>query len=113
MRLEDIHRLEDMLQAAKKAVAYCRSKTRSDLDQDELLALAMVRLIEVVGEAARSVGEDTRGELAAIPWRQVIGTRDRLIHGYGQVDLDIVWSIITDDPPVLIRSLETAGVRKP
>lgn len=109
MRPEDIVRLEHMLQAAKKAVAFCRNKTRQDLDRDELLALAMVRLVEIIGEAARSVGEETRGELAAVPWQQVIGTRDRLIHGYGQVDLDIVWSIIADDLPVLIRNLENAG----
>ena len=113
MRPEDIVRLEHMLQAAKKAVAFCRDKTRRDLDRDELLALAMVRLVEIVGEAARGVSEETRGELAAIPWRQVIGTRDRLIHGYGQVDLDMVWSIIADDLPVLIRFLEIAWIREP
>ena len=112
MRPEDVVCLEHMLQAAKKAVAFCRNKTRQDLDRDELLAVAMVRLVEVIGEAARSVGEETRGKLAAVPWQQVIGTRDRLIHGYGQVDLDIVWSIIADDLPVLIRNLGNAGVGK-
>jgi uncharacterized protein with HEPN domain len=112
MRPEDLARLHDMLVAARKAVAYCRGKSRRDLDNDELLALAMVRLIEIVGEAARSVGEQVRGRLPAIPWRQITGTRDRLIHGYGQVDMDIVWTIIAQDLPTLIRALEESGIEE-
>jgi uncharacterized protein with HEPN domain len=102
---EDLVRIRHMLDAAEKAVEFTQSRQRSDLDKDEKLALAVVRLIEIIGEAARNVTETTRNQFPEIPWRQIAGTRDRLIHGYFDVDLDIVWSIITTDLPPLIEQL--------
>ena len=71
-----------------------------------MLALAVVRLLEIAGEAARSVSQKTRSRISTIPWRDISGTRDRLIHGYVDVNLDIVWSIVTQDLPPLIAELE-------
>ena len=71
-----------------------------------MLALAVVRLLEVLGEAARAVSEATRQRASQVPWALIAGTRNRLAHGYFDVDLDIVWEIITVDLPLLIAALE-------
>lgn len=105
---EDIVRLRHMLDAARKATELTKRCHRSDLDKDETLALAVVRLLEILGEAAKNVSKEYRHDYSAIPWRQIGGTRDRLIHGYFDVDLDIVWKIISVDLPALIQQLEKA-----
>jgi uncharacterized protein with HEPN domain len=63
-------------------------------------------LLEILGEAARVVSDTTRDRYPTIPWRQIAGTRDRLIHGYEAVDIDIVWAIVTTDLPALIAEVE-------
>jgi uncharacterized protein with HEPN domain len=70
------------------------------------LELALTRLLEIVGEAANRLSEDTRGKYAQIPWPQIIGLRNRLVHGYDAVDLDILWDIARQDLPPLIAALE-------
>lgn len=107
-RADDLVRLRHMLDAAQKAVSHSKSRSRDDLDSDELFALAMTHLIEIVGEAARSVSHEVRNDVSSIPWREIIGTRDRLIHGYASVNLDILWAILMDDLPPLIAKLELA-----
>ena len=72
-----------------------------------MLALAVTRLIELIGEAARKVSESKRALPPEIPWQQIIGTRDRLAHGYIETDYDIIWRIVTGDLPPLIRKLES------
>jgi len=94
-----------MVDAARKAVGFASSRSRGDLDDDEMLALALTRLLEIVGEAAKAVSETTRAQYQAIPWKAIAGTRDRLIHGYFDVDLDIVWQIVSEDLPALIAQL--------
>lgn len=103
---DDGVRLRHMLDAARHAVKFAEDRTRSDLDIDLMLALSTVRLLEIVGEAAKSVSDEARQGLPKIPWRQIAGTRDRLIHGYFDVDLDIVWAIVKNDLPDLIAELE-------
>jgi len=72
-----------------------------------MLALALVRILEIVGEAARFVPNEFRDSHPEIPWREIAGTRNRLIHGYFAVDLDIVWSIIENDLPLLAAQLRS------
>ena len=103
---DDSDRLRHMRDAARKAVSFCAGKTRNDLDGDEILVLALVRLVEIIGEAARSVSSEARAKSAAVPWREITGTRDRLVHGYADVNLDILWNIVTEDLPPLIAELE-------
>ena len=93
------------MEAAEKAVAFARNRTRADLDSDEQLTLALTRLLEIVGEAAAAVAEPVRSEHTQIPWRAMIGTRNRLIHGYFDVDKDIVWKIVSHDLPHLVAEL--------
>lgn len=95
-----------MLDAAREAAQFIQGKKRSDLDTDHQLSLALTRLLEVLGEAARHVSQGTRQKHPRIPWREIAGTRDRLVHGYFDVDLDILWQIVSRDLPPLILELE-------
>jgi uncharacterized protein with HEPN domain len=95
-----------MLDAAGKVAAFTQGRKEKDLESDEMLMLAIVRLIEIIGEAAKAVTEETKALAPDVPWKQIGRTRDRLIHGYYNVDLSIVWSIVSKDIPVLISELE-------
>jgi uncharacterized protein with HEPN domain len=103
---EDITRLKHMLEAAQKAIMFTQDRSRHVLDSDEVLALAVVRLLEIIGEASKNISDSIKSKYPAVPWKQIAGTRDRLMHGYFDVDLDIVWEIITSDLPPLSDSLE-------
>ncbi len=98
--------LRQILEHAREAVAITKNKTRNDLDQDRLLNLALTRLIEIIGEAANRVPEDVQIKYPNLPWLQMIGARNRLIHGYDSVDFDILWVIVSKDLPGLINQLE-------
>ena len=99
-------RLRHMLDHAREAIALAEGKTREDLDRDRLLELALVRLLEIVGEAASRVPKEESAMYPEIPWPQIVGLRHRLIHGYDAVDLDILWQIIVHDLPPLATALE-------
>jgi uncharacterized protein with HEPN domain len=101
-------RLRHMLDHAKEAVGMVRGRTRRDLDNDRQLNLSLVRLLEIVGEAAGRVPTEERAHHPAIPWPEIVGLRNRLIHGYDSVDFDILWQIVSDDLPPLIVALEKA-----
>lgn len=82
-----------MLDYVEEAVALIKGRKRDDLDNDRLLFLALLKLVEIIGEAASRVTESTRRTYPDIPWREIIGTRNRLVHGYDSVDKDILWTI--------------------
>jgi len=94
-----------MLDFAQKAVSFNRGGRRADLDSNEMLAMATIHLVEMLGEASRSVSESLRDTYPEIPWGQISATRNRLAHGYIDVDLDIIWTIVRKDLPSLIRQL--------
>ncbi len=103
-----------MLDYAMEAVELVRGRTRGDLDRDRLLNLGLTRLVEVIGEAASRVPADLRARIPEIEWRRAKGMRNRLIHGYDDVDFDVLWNTIGEDLPPLIRAvafyLESSGV---
>lgn len=98
--------LRQMLNYAREAQTLSRGKQRTDLDRDRLLELALTRLLEIIGEAAKRVPPHIQTQHPAIPWAQIVGLRNRLIHGYDAVDLDILWQIIRHDLPLLIIALD-------
>jgi uncharacterized protein with HEPN domain len=98
--------LRQILSHAREAVDLCQGRTRSDLDSDRLLNLALTRLIEIIGEAANRVPDSIKTKYPDFPWLQMIGARNRLIHGYDSVDFDILWTIVTSDLPLIINRLE-------
>ncbi len=87
---DDNIRLRHMLDFAKEAIGLTEGKDRNDLEADRKLELAPTRLLEVIGEASNLVSEKTQVKYPQIPWRQMISLRNRLIHGYDAVDLDIL-----------------------
>jgi len=105
-RKNDTVRLRHMLDHAREAVEMARGRSRSELETDRALNLALVRLLEIVGEAAGRVSQETQSRRPEIPWQQIVGLRNRLIQGYDEVDLDILWNIVSADLPPLIAALE-------
>src|SRR4051812_342271 len=99
-------RLQHMRDACQKILAFSSTRQREDLDTDEMYMLAITRLIEIVGEAAKAIPEQIRAASPQVPWRAIGRTRDHLIHGYFNVDLDIVWTIVATDVPVLLAEME-------
>jgi uncharacterized protein with HEPN domain len=95
-----------MLDNAREAVALGAEKSRGALDEDRLLELGLVRLVEIVGEAAARITAECRTSHPEIPWQQVVAMRNRLVHGYDTVDLDVLWDTITVDLPPLVAQLE-------
>jgi len=99
-------RLRQMLDHAREAVAMAAGKTRDNLDTDRQFNLAPVRLLEIVGEAAGRTTAEERQRCSSIPWGQITGLRNRLVHGYDSVDFDVLWQIISADLPKLVTDLE-------
>jgi uncharacterized protein with HEPN domain len=103
---EDRVRLRHMLDASLEIQQYVASSTREDLDKDRKLVHSLVRLFEIIGEAANQVSYELRENIVEIPWFIIIGMRNRLIHAYFSINLDIVWETSTKDIPTLIEVLE-------
>jgi len=104
-RNNPIMRLRHMLDHAREAVEMVRNCSRTELDTDRMLNLALVRLMEIVGEAAVRIPEEFQSRHPQVPWRDVADLRHRLIHGYDTVNFDILWTIIQHDLPPLIAQL--------
>ena len=98
-------RLHHMLDASKEAVSFFEGKERDQLDTDRKLALSVVKCIEIVGEAASNVTKEYRNQHPEIPWQLIIATRNRLIHGYFDIDNDRIWNTVKKNLPQLINSL--------
>lgn len=102
----DDERLRHMLDAAQEAVALLGQAVSDDVRDSRMLALSLVKLLEIVGEAASRVSESRRVSLGGIPWADVIATRNRLIHGYFDIDSALVVATVRDDLPPLIKELQ-------
>ncbi|MBF0624725.1 MAG: DUF86 domain-containing protein [Magnetococcales bacterium] len=97
--------LDDMIAFAEKALSYTSGLDRDGFEADGLTYDATARNLELIGEAATHIPQAVREDSPAIPWRQVIATRNRLIHGYLGIDNNTLWSIIQDDLPDLLTHL--------
>ncbi len=106
MRRDNIVYIRHILDAAGKALAFAKNRTRKDMDTDEMLSLSLVRLLEIVGEASVGVSLDYREKHPQIPWGKMVALRNRLIHGYFDINHDIVWDTVQKDLPPLIKALE-------
>jgi uncharacterized protein with HEPN domain len=106
MYLDDSARLRHMRDAAREAISFARGKQRADLDNDRQLALAILKCIEIVGEASAAISTETTSRYPEIPWRQIRGMRNRLVHGYYEIDLDVVWDTVVHDLGPLLVALE-------
>ena len=96
----------EMRDHAREAIGFASGRSREDMDTDRLLELALVRLVQIVGEAATRLPPEFRSSHDSIPWRQIVGTRNVLVHGYDVVDLDIVWTIVQERLPELVAAID-------
>ncbi len=94
------------IDAAEKALEISGRIERGDLDSDEVYGLALVRLLEIIGEAANLVSADFQKSNPKVPWKHMISMRNRLIHGYFDINYDIVWDTVVSDLPLLLQSLK-------
>lgn len=107
MNTRDEALLRDMLDAGRRLRIFITNKTRLDLEKDEfLLGFAVVRALEIIGEAASKVTPETRDLLPTLPWHEIVGMRNRIIHAYDRVNYDVVWDTATLSIPQLISLLE-------
>ncbi len=113
MNKDDAVRLQHMLDAAREAIFFTQGLHRIGLNGDRKLELALVKDVEIIGEAAYQVSQATRDELPGIPWEDIIGMRNRLVHAYFDINLDILWQTIQNDLPALIAELERAIPEEP
>ena len=106
MLKDDLVRLRHMLDAAQEARTFAAGKARQDLNTSRMLVLSLLKDIEIIGEAASQVSPQTRSTTPEIPWQDLVGMRNRLVHAYFNIDLDIVWDTVCNDLPALIVTLE-------
>ena len=106
MKETDIARLGHMLDAAKEITFFVKDRSKDDLERNRILTLALVKEIEIIGEAASKVSHEAREQIPNIEWRDVIGMRNRLVHAYFEIDEDILWDTIVYNIPRLIEELE-------
>jgi uncharacterized protein with HEPN domain len=97
-----------MLECTDEVLSFINGRDRADLDGDRMLMHAITRCVELIGEAASRVSPDAQGALPDVPWQDIVGMRNRLIHIYFDVDLDVVWSTVTKDIPQLATLLRRA-----
>jgi len=105
MRKDDTIRLRHILDAAQEAIEFAHGHTRADLDGDRKLVLALVKDIEILGEAAYQVSPIAREQRSGIPWNDIIGMRHLLVHAHFDINLDILWRTVQDDLPPLLQEL--------
>ena len=106
MNAPDRIRLQHMRDAATEARSFVRGRTRGDLDADRMLLRALVKDIEIIGEAASRVSSEAQEACPQLPWVDIIGMRNRLIHAYFDVNLDLVWETVQQDLPFLIAEIQ-------
>jgi uncharacterized protein with HEPN domain len=94
-----------MIDAADAVAQFMTGKQSADLNTDRMLLFAVVRAIEIIGEAASKVSTEVRVEAPGIPWGGIVAMRNRLIHGYFDIDTEIVWKTATEELPPLLSAL--------
>ena len=105
---EDRIRIQHMMDAARQAIEFAEGKSRKSLDADPMLARALMHAILEIGEAASRTSELGRSRAPDVPWAQIVGMRNLLIHVYWGVDFDRLWRTVTEELPLLLGMLEAA-----
>jgi uncharacterized protein with HEPN domain len=98
--------LEDIRTAAAKAMAFLGGMSLAEFSADDKTAFAVVRALEILGEAAKRIPPEVRDKYPMVPWRSMAGIRDKLIHDYVNVNLEVVWKTVTEDLPSLVPQID-------
>jgi uncharacterized protein with HEPN domain len=102
----ELQSLLDMLQSAQIVIDYIKDRSKDDLSTDLQFQDAIIRRLLIIGEASKRIPENTRQTLTTIPWASISGMRNRLVHEYDEIDLDVVWDTIVHNLPTLILELQ-------
>ena len=105
MLRDDKSYLLDIIEAAKLILEFTRGVSRADFEEDLLRQSAVIRQLEIIGEATKHLSEDFRSSHPAIPWRNIAGMRDILIHAYNHIDTEEVWNAAVESIPILIEEI--------
>lgn len=95
-----------MLNAIEESFVFVEVKSRKDLNNDRMLVLSLIKEIEIIGEAASKISVELKTKYSEIPWVDIVGMRNKLIHGYFEVNLDILWETIDKDLIELHKQLQ-------
>jgi len=106
MRQDDLIRLRHICDAATEALGFVRNRRREDLDHDRQLVWALIKAIEIIGEAASKVSQESQDLLTNIPWRNIVGMRNRLVHAYFDINLDILWKTVVEGLPPIAEDIK-------
>lgn len=101
-------RLQHMRDAAHDALQFIVDRDRCDLEGDRQLLLALTKSLEIIGEAARRVSDECRDTLPKVPWHEIIGMRNHLVHGYYAINKDALWNTVENRLPELLAQLDDA-----
>jgi uncharacterized protein with HEPN domain len=104
----DVVRLRHMLEAAEQALQFCEGRMRAEIDLDPMLRFALLHAITIVGEAASHISAESRAAMPDIPWRAIVGMRNRLVHAYFDINANVLWSSVNDKLPDLVNRIRAA-----
>ncbi|MBP7038042.1 MAG: DUF86 domain-containing protein [Bacteroidales bacterium] len=106
MEKDDLVYIEHILDCIRKIKEFTNGLSLKDFSVNELVQDAVIRNIEIIGEASKKISSDTKQIFYEIPWREIAGMRDKLIHDYLGVDVEVVWRTITEDIPILEKQIK-------
>lgn len=103
----DLSRLQHIRDASNEALQFIVNQTKDDLEDNRMLALSLVKELEIIGEAANNISKECQNRYPNIPWSDMIGMRNRLVHAYFGIDYDIVWQTVTESLPSLLKEIQS------
>jgi uncharacterized protein with HEPN domain len=113
MSPDDLIRMRHMAEAARAAIGFCRGRDRHELDSDTMLRMALLHVVQIIGEAAARVSDAGRSAAPGVEWAVIVAMRNRLVHAYFDVNTDILWKTVVISLPVLLQQLEAVAGAEP
>jgi uncharacterized protein with HEPN domain len=106
MKREYADSLRDMLENAQRAIQFTKGMDYKSFAKDDKTVYAVIRAVEIIGEAAANIPEEVRAKYPDVPWREVKGMRNKIVHHYFGINMEVVWQTIQEDLPILIEALK-------
>lgn len=104
---DDLPRLKHIYDASLEALQFLENKTKEDLENNRMLTLVLIKELEIIGETANNISKECQSRYPNIPWKDMIGMRNRLVHVYFGINYGIVWQTVTENLPILLTEIKT------